>query len=106
MEFLILVVAIIAVLAWFIWKDAKRETSEVHPLDGATKNAVVNALDVNKDGTVDLKDAVAAAEVVVEKTKKVAAKAKTKASAVAKKTVAKAKAKAPAKKTAAKKPKK
>jgi len=99
MEFLILIIAVIAVLGWFIWKDRKFEDSSSHPLDGATKNAVVETLDVNKDGKVDLKDAVAAAEVVVEKTKKTATKAKE----VAKKTVAKAKAKAPAKKTTAKK---
>jgi hypothetical protein len=57
-------------------------------------------LDVNNDGRVDLQDAVAAAEVVVEKTKKTATKAKV----AAKKTVAKAKA--AVKKPAVKKPKK
>ena len=101
MEFIILIVAIVAVLTWFMWKDRKFDDSGSHPLDGATKNAVVEALDVNKDGKVDIKDAVAAAEVVVEKTKKTATKAKT----VAKKTVAKAKAKTAVKKPAAKKPK-
>ena len=104
MEILLVIVAIIVVLGWFVWKDAKHDSSGSHPLDGATKNAVTNVLDVNNDGKVDLKDAVAAAEVVVEKTKKTAAKAKTKVKEVAKKTVAKAKA--PAKKTAVKKPKK
>jgi FtsZ-interacting cell division protein ZipA len=99
MEFIILIVAIVAVLTWFMWKDRKFDDSGSHPLDGATKNAVVEALDVNKDGKVDIKDAVAAAEVVVEKTKKTATKAKT----VAKKTVAKAKT--AVKKPAAKKPK-
>jgi hypothetical protein len=99
MEFVIIIVAVIAVLAWFMWKDRKFDDSGSHPLDGATKNAVVEALDVNKDGKVDIKDAVAAAEVVVEKTKKTATKAKT----VAKKTVAKAKT--AVKKPAAKKPK-
>jgi hypothetical protein len=98
MEFIILIVAIVAVLTWFMWKDRKFDDSGSHPLDGATKNAVVEALDVNKDGKVDIKDAVAAAEVVVEKTKKTASKAKT----VAKKTVAKAKT--AVKKPAAKKP--
>jgi uncharacterized protein YggE len=95
MEFLILIVAVIAVLGWFIWKDQKFNESNSHPLDSATK-----LLDVNNDGRVDLKDAVAAAEVVVEKTKKTATKAKS----AAKKTVAKAKA--AVKKPAAKKPKK
>ena len=63
------------------------------------------ALDINKDGNVDVKDAVAAAvkveEAVVAEVKTVATKAKT----AAKKVVAKkAPAKAPAKKTAVKKP--
>jgi hypothetical protein len=105
MEIVIIVLVAIARAGWWIWKEGKQhESSGSHPLDGATKNAVVEALDVNKDGRVDLKDAVAAAEVVVEKTKKTAAKAKNKVKEVAKKTVAKAKA--PAKKTAVKKPKK
>ncbi len=99
MEFLILIVAVIAVLGWFIWKDRKFDDSGSHPLDGATKSTVVEALDVNKDGKVDIKDAVAAAEVVVEKTKKTATKAKTVAKATA------AKAKTAVKKTAAKKSK-
>lgn len=99
MEFVIIIVAVIAVLAWFMWKDRKFEDSGSHPLDGATKNTVVEALDVNKDGKVDIKDAVAAAEVVVEKTKKTAAKAKTAAKTTA------AKVKTAAKKTVAKKSK-
>lgn len=100
MEIVIIVLVAIALAGWWIWKEGKQhESNGSHPLDGATKNAVVEALDVNKDGKVDLKDAVAAAEVVVEKTKKVATKAKT----VAKKTVAKAKT--AVKKPAAKKPK-
>lgn len=64
------------------------------------------ALDINKDGNVDVKDAVAAAvkveEAVVAEVKTVATKAKTAAKkVVAKKAPAK---KAPAKKTAVKKP--
>ena len=64
------------------------------------------ALDVNKDGNVDVKDAVAVAvkveEAVVAEVKTVATKAKTAAKkVVAKKAPAK---KAPAKKTAVKKP--
>jgi hypothetical protein len=100
MELVILLIAVIGVLGWFLWRDRKFDESGSHPLDGATKNAVVEALDVNKDGKVDIKDAVAAADVVVEKTKKTAAKAKV----VAKKTVAKAKE--TVKKTATKKSKK
>ncbi len=95
MELVILLIGIVVVLGWFLWRDRKFEESGSHPLDGATK-----MLDVNKDGQVDLKDAVAAAEVVVEKTKKTATKAK----AAAKNTVAKAKA--TVKKPAAKKAKK
>ena len=55
------------------------------------------ALDVNKDGKVDVKDAVAAVEVVAKKTKTVAKKAKAKAVEV------KEKAKKAVKKPAAKK---
>ena len=95
MELVILLVVVIGVLGWFLWRDRKFEESGSHPLDAPTK-----LLDVNNDGKVDVKDAIAAAEVVVEKTKKTATKAKT----VAKETVAKAKT--VAKKTAAKKTKK
>jgi hypothetical protein len=96
MEIVIIVLVAIALAGWWIWKEGQRyESNGSHPLDGATKNAVVEALDVNKDGRVDLKDAAAAAEVVVEKTKKTATKAK----AAVKKTVAKAKTKVTAKKT-------
>jgi len=49
------------------------------------KSDTPNVLDVNKDGKVDTKDAVAAAEVVVEEVKKTATKAK----AAVKKTAAK-----------------
>jgi hypothetical protein len=58
------------------------------------------ALDVNKDGRVDLKDAVAAADILVEKTKKAAKKTK----AAVKKTATNVKK--VAKKATAKKPKK
>lgn len=97
MELVILLVVLIGVLGWFLWRDRKLDQSGAHPLDGATKSSV---LDVNNDGRVDLKDAVAAAEVVVETTKKTAAKTK----AVAKATATKVKT--AAKKTAAKKTKK
>jgi hypothetical protein len=102
MELVILLVVIVGVLGWFLWNGRRSEDSGSHPLDGATKNSV---LDVNNDGQVDLKDAVAAAEVVVEKTKKTAAKTKAvvKATATKVKTAAK---KTAAKKPAAKKPKK
>jgi hypothetical protein len=88
MELVILLIAVIGVLGWFLWRDRKLDESGSHPLDGATKNSV---LDVNKDGKVDIQDAVAAADVVVEKTKKAAAKTKAvaKATATKVKTVAK-----------------
>ena len=105
MELVILLVVIVGVLGWFLWNGRKSEDSGSHPLDGATKNSVVEALDVNKDGKVDLKDAVAAAEVVVLKTKKTAAKTKAVAKATATKVKTAAK-KTAAKKPAAKKPKK
>lgn len=61
-------------------------------------------LDVNKDGKVDVADAVAAVTVVAEETTKVAKKVATKAKAATTKKAA-AKKPAPAKKTvAAKKP--
>jgi hypothetical protein len=104
MELVILIAIIVVALGWFLWSGRMSTNSGSHPLDGATKNAVVEALDVNKDGKVDIKDAVAAAEVVVEKTKKTATKVKTKV----KETAAKAKTavkKPAAKKTATKKSK-
>lgn len=57
---------------------------------------LTNVLDVNKDGRVDIKDAVAAAEVAVEETKKAVKKTKAKAVEVVtetKKAVKKAKSK-------------
>ena len=58
---------------------------------------LTNVLDINRDGKVDLKDAVAAADVVVAETKKAAKKTKAKAVEV------KEKAKTAVKKVAAKK---
>jgi len=104
MEIVIIVLVAIALAGWWIWKEGKHESSDSHPLDGATKHTVTEVLDVNKDGRVDVKDAVAAAEVVVEKTKKTATKAKTVAKATASKVKTAAK-KTVAKKTTAKKPK-
>lgn len=98
MELVILLVVIIGVLGWFVWSSG-RQTSKLTS-DSAVKHTIVEALDVNQDGQVDLKDAVAAAEVVVEKTKKTAARTKLVAKATA------AKVKTAAKKVAAKKPKK
>jgi len=127
MEIVIIVAVAIAAIAWFIWKDHKRQESGSHPLDGATKTpepwpfptsrppegdvkpaaepmpvmpTLTAVLDVNKDGRVDIKDAVAAKDVVVAETKKAAKKTKAKAKQVtekvkktAKTAVAKAKSK-------------
>ena len=116
MELLIIVAIAVAVIAWFLWKERKFEESGSHPLDGPTKApeawpfptsrpegtttkpdgighesipvmpALTAVLDVNKDGKVDLKDAVAAAEVVAEKTKKAVKKTKAKAAKVVEET--------------------
>lgn len=127
MEIVIIVAVAVAAIAWFIWKDHKRQESGSHPLDGATKPpepwpfptsrppegdakpvaepmpvmpTLTAVLDVNKDGRVDIKDAVAAKDVVVAETKKAAKKTKAKAKQVtekvkktAKTAVAKAKSK-------------
>ena len=100
MELIILIAVVIVVLGFLIWKSSKPTVSGAHPLDGATKNAVVEALDVNKDGKVDVADAVeavkqvktkakTAAKKVVDKTKKVAAKKPTKPAPAKKSTPAK-----------------
>lgn len=113
MELLIIIAIGVAVIVYFLWKDRYYEESGSHPLDGPTKApeswpfptsnpldgenkltvqslpvmpTLTAALDVNKDGKVDLKDAVAAAELVVEKTKKTAKKTKAKVVEVAEKT--------------------
>ena len=112
MEIVIIVAIAVAAIAWFIWKDHKRQESGSHPLDGATKTpepwpfptsrpaegenkttkpdgvghesipvmpTLTAVLDVNKDGRVDIKDAVAAKDLVVAETKKAAKKTKAKA---------------------------
>ena len=54
MEIVIIVLVAIALAGWWIWKEGKQhQSSGSHPLDGATKTAVVEVLDVNKDGRVD-----------------------------------------------------
>jgi len=127
MEIVIIVAIAVAAIGWFIWKDRKFEESGSHPLDGATKTpepwpfptsrppegdakpaaepmpvmpTLTAVLDVNKDGRVDIKDAVAVKDVVVAETKKAAKKTKAKAKQVtekvkktAKTAVAKAKSK-------------
>ena len=87
MEVFLVFVAVVAVGAWFIWKERKHEDSGSHPLDGATKApepwpfptsrppegenkdtipvmpTLTAVLDVNKDGKVDTKDAVSVLDV-------------------------------------------
>ena len=95
MELFILLIIVVGVVGWWIWKEGKHEETG-HPLETFTKK-----LDVNNDGRVDAKDAVAAVEVVkeevevvVEKTKKAAKKTKAKADEVVKKVKAPRKSKA------------
>jgi len=76
MELIILLVAVVAAIGWFIWNERQHDKNNTHPLDSVTKP---NVLDVNKDGKVDVKDAVAAVEVVKEEVKTVAKKTATKA---------------------------
>ncbi len=138
MELLLIVLAVVVVGGYFVWKDRQHETEGKHPLDGATKTpepwpfptsrppegdakqadpmpvmpTLTSVLDVNKDGRVDIRDAVAVvteakaaavsvadvnkdgrvdaqdAKVVVEETKKVVKKASKKAKDTVEETVA------------------
>ena len=95
MELVILLVVVLGGIGWFIWNERQHEKSGSHPLDSVT---TPNVLDVNKDGKVDIKDAVAVAAVVTEEVKAVAKKATTKAKkAVVEVEAAVKKAKAPRK---------
>lgn len=96
MELLILLIVVVGVIGWYIWKEGKHEEAG-HPLETITKKMDVNhdgkvdvkdavavvtevketvvaAADVNKDGRVDIEDA----KVVVDATKKAGRKAKAK----------------------------
>ena len=86
MEIVIIAAVVIAAIGWWIWREGQHEKTG-HPLESITKK-----LDVNHDGKIDTKDAVAAVEVVkeeakvvVEKTKKAAKKTKAKAEEVVQK---------------------
>lgn len=87
MELLLIVLAVIAVGGYFIWKENKHQETGTHPLDGATKTpepwpfptsrppegenkdnlpvmpTLTAVLDVNKDGKVDTKDVVSVVDV-------------------------------------------
>jgi len=89
MEVVIIIAAIIVVLGLWMWSEGKKET-EGHPLEGATKKAI---LDVNNDGKVDLGDAIQMGDIAVKKTKKAATKVATEAKTAAKKVAAKARPK-------------
>ena len=89
MELIILLAVVVAAIGWFIWNERQHEKSGTHPLDSVTTpstpstptltTTTTSVLDVNNDGKVDIKDAVAAVEVVKEEVKTVAKKATTKA---------------------------
>jgi len=123
MEIIILVIFAGAVLWWFSSQDKKSDSGS-HPLDGPTAPYKVeptlttkadgigheSVLDVNKDGKVDMKDAVEAVKKTKAKAKTVANEVVTEVKTVAKKTAAKAKkveetAVAEVKKVTARKPK-
>ena len=73
MDLIFVLIAFLVGIGFFLWIGRQQPKSDKHPLDGATKHAV---LDVNKDGKVDAKDVTAAVEVVVEEVKVVAEKTK------------------------------
>lgn len=83
MEVIIVAIALVALVGYFIWSNS----------------SPAKILDANGDGKVDLKDAVHLGDVAVQKTKATAAKVKT----AAKKAVAPKKAAAPKKPVAPKK---
>lgn len=98
MEIVVIVAIAVGAIGWFMWKYKETEESGAHPLDGATKTpepwpfptsrppegankeveslpvmpTLTNALDVNKDGKVDLQDAVQAVKEVKAKVSKAA----------------------------------
>jgi flagellar basal body-associated protein FliL len=92
MELIIIILAVVAVMGYFVWRDRKYEESGNHPLDGATKTTtkpdgighesipvqpvISNPLDVNRDGKIDLKDAIAAVDHVAESAKAIKETAK------------------------------
>ena len=98
MELIILLLVVVGGIGWFIWNERQHEKSGTHPLDSVTtpsaadvnkdsktpepvasSTVYLEGLDLNKDGKVDIKDAVEAVEVVKEEVKTVAKKATTKA---------------------------
>ena len=99
MEIIILVILLGGAIVWFSTKEKKSDTDtpvapyKVEPnlttkADGIGHESV---LDVNKDGKVDVKDAVAAVKKTKAKAKTVANEVVTEVKTVAKKTAVKAK---------------
>ena len=105
MELVILLIIVVGVVGWWIWREGKSEQAGTHPLESITKKLDVNhdgrvdakdavavvaevketvaaAADVNKDGRVDAQDV----KVVVEATKKAGRKAKAKVEQTVEKT--------------------
>ena len=77
MDLIFVLIAFLVGIGFFIWIGRQQPKSDdSHPLDSVTKP---NVLDVNKDGKVDIKDAVAVVEVVKEEVKTVVKKTATKA---------------------------
>lgn len=92
MELIILIALLVFVFWWFSSSEKHAEESGRHPLDGATRKepdlttkpdgighestpVMLQALDINKDGKVDAKDAQAAVDIVVDNAKAVRATA-------------------------------
>jgi hypothetical protein len=92
MELIILVALLVFVFWWLASNEKHAEESGRHPLDGATRKepdlttvsdgighesvpAVMQALDINKDGKVDAKDAQAAVDIVADNAKAIKATA-------------------------------
>jgi hypothetical protein len=92
MELIIIIAALIGTVWWITAREKTLEESGRHPLDGATRkeptlttnpdgighesvSVLTQALDINKDGKVDAKDAQAAVDAVVTNAKAVVATA-------------------------------
>jgi hypothetical protein len=95
MELIILIAVLVFVFWWFTSSEKHAEESGHHPLDSVTRKepdlttnpdgighqsipvvpVLIQALDVNKDGKVDAKDALAAVDIAAENAKAVVAHA-------------------------------
>jgi len=92
MELVIIIVALIGAFWWLAAREKALEESGQHPLDGATRkeptlttksdgighesvSVLTQALDINKDGKIDAKDARAAVDIAADNAKAVVAAA-------------------------------